>query len=155
MKKRLFLISLIVLFLDILSKYLVFGIVKYENSKVIISNFFTILPTKNYGAAFSIFENANMFLIVVSTLILMYLFILIKKQSLNKLSIFSYGLLIGGLIGNLYDRIIYSYVRDFFSFTIFGKDFAIFNVADIAIVIGAILLMFNIFKEGSKNETNK
>lgn len=156
MKFKVFLTAIIIFTLDLLTKSMVFSYLLYGKSKTIISNFFSLVPTKNTGAAFSIFSDANIFLIIVSVLILVYLLYLLNKQiKFNKLNIISYGLLIGGLLGNLYDRIIYKYVRDFFSFKIFNYDFAIFNVADIAICLGAILLIITLFKEGRKNEVNK
>ena len=81
-----------------------------------------------------------------------YIIYSLRNLKLTKLTTISYGLLIGGLLGNLYDRIFYSYVRDFLSFRFIKWDFAIFNVADIAIVVGAILLFILMIKGHMKYE---
>ena len=61
----------------------------------------------------------------------------------SKIENLSYGMIIGGIIGNLFDRIFYNYVIDFLDFKIFGYDYPIFNLADTFIVIGVILLVIN------------
>lgn len=152
MKKKIIFILLFVFALDILSKYLVFNYVSFGTSKVVIKNFFTLVPIKNTGAAFSFLDNNNALLIVISIGILAYIIYSLRNLKLTKLTTISYGLLIGGLLGNLYDRIFYSYVRDFLSFRFIKWDFAIFNVADIAIVVGAILLFILMIKGHMKYE---
>lgn len=148
MKKKTLIVAFIVLFLDLLSKYLIFGLLDTNLKYTLIKGFFSINPIKNYGAAFSILEDSNILLISISVIILIYLLLMIRKEKDRFLNYLSYGLLIGGLLGNLFDRLFFSYVRDFISFTFFKYDFAIFNIADIGIVVGAIILIFiNIFKE--------
>lgn len=141
MKRKVLIISFITLFIDLLTKYLVFSIDTFSDSVVIIKNFFKITPIKNYGAAFSTFENMNILLISISVIILIYLLYTITKVKNTKLNALSYGLLIGGLLGNLFDRLVFGYVRDFLSFKFFSFNFAIFNIADIGIVIGIFLLL--------------
>ena len=141
MKQKVLIISFITLILDLTTKFLVFSIDKFQDSVVIINNFFKITPIKNYGAAFSSFENMNLLLITISVIILIYLLYSVTKAKNTKLNALSYGILIGGLLGNLIDRMILGYVRDFLSFKIWKFNFAIFNIADIGIVIGIILLL--------------
>ena len=85
------------------------------------------------------FDNMNFFLIPASIIVLVYLLRYIRYAENTKLNCISYGLIIGGLLGNLYDRLLFGYVRDFLSFNFWSFDFAIFNVADMAIVIGVII----------------
>lgn len=151
MMKKSLIITSIILFLDLLSKYLLFSFLDLNKSYVIINNFFYISPLKNIGAAFSILENNNILLITISVIILIYLIVSIKNKKDKLLNYLSYGLLIGGLLGNLFDRIVFSYVRDFLSLNIFGYNFPVFNIADIAIVIGAFILFYTTFK-GDKYE---
>ena len=73
-----------------------------------------------------------------------------KKDNISMFSALSYGLLLGGILGNLFDRVAFGYVIDFLDFIIFKMDFAVFNVADIAIVCGAIMLL--IFEGSGKRE---
>ena len=68
------------------------------------------------------------------------------KFKLNRRNIIAFGLLFGGIIGNLLDRFILGYVRDFLDFYILGYDFPVFNISDCAIVIGIILLIIAIIK---------
>ena len=72
-------------------------------------------------------------------------------KSVSKLSMISYGMLIGGIIGNLIDRVFRNYVIDFLSFNIFGYHFPVFNIADCFIVVSIILIVIeSLLKEGKK-----
>ena len=71
----------------------------------------------------------------------------------SRLKSISYILLYAGIIGNLLDRMIFHYVKDFLKFTIFGYQFPVFNFADMFIVIGAVLLMIVLWK-GDKSHGN-
>lgn len=134
--------------LDFVSKFFIFKFLPLDTKKFIIDDFFAIYPIRNYGAAFSLFSDSNLLLITVSVIILIYLLVLINKQKDTLFNYLSYGLLIGGLLGNLFDRLIFKYVRDFISFTFFDYEFAIFNVADMAICIGVILIiLYSFIKE--------
>ena len=65
----------------------------------------------------------------------------------------SYGLLIGGIIGNLIDRALHMQVIDYLDFTFFGYNFPVFNLADIAIVISMVFIGIQVIK-GDKNEVS-
>ena len=124
----------------------------YEQIRI-IPNFFSICYERNTGAAFSILENSTLFLIILSVIFLLGIDKYIRKEemSLNKLSIISFGLIIGGIYGNLIDRVLYHSVTDFLSFTFFNYHFPIFNIADMGITIGAFLLILDIWKSKEKN----
>ena len=68
------------------------------------------------------------------------------RFKMNTRNSFAFALTISGILSNLTDRIFLGYVRDFLDFTIFGYDYPIFNIADIAIVVGVILLIVAIIK---------
>ena len=100
---------------------------------------------RNYGAAFNIFSGNRVFLSLISTLssIIMIYFIFFK-ENINLLNRYGLTFVLAGSIGNGIDRIIKGYVIDFINIEIF--DFPIFNIADISINIGCIILIINYFK---------
>ena len=152
--KKISLISLIVFLFDRITKILVSSYFELNIKNKVIDNFFYITNCHNTGAAFSIFSGNIIFLILITLIVIYLIYISLKnKKNLSNLSKISYGLLLGGIVGNLFDRLFYGYVIDFLDFVIFKFDFAIFNVADMAIVIGAF--MFLIFEGSDKNERNK
>ena len=142
--KRLTIYSLVFLIIDLLIKIIVINFMELYDTIKIIPGFFNITYVRNTGAAFSILEDSRIFFIVITfiALIVIYLFLL-KDKVLNKYQTFLYSMLIGGIVGNLVDRIIYGYVIDYLSFNIFGYSFPVFNIADSFIVISVILLVLN------------
>lgn len=154
MNKKILLIFVITLFLDQLTKSLVQAFIKLEYSLEIIKNFFSLTYVNNYGAAWSILSNKNTFLIIISiiSLVIIYRFMYVFNK--NKRNSVAFGLLFGGISGNLIDRTLLGYVRDFLDFKIFNYNYPIFNIADCAVVIGVILLIIAIFKGEDKVENN-
>lgn len=120
----------------------------------IIPKFFSLVYVKNSGAAFSILEDATLLLIVISVLFIIVIDKTIKKEepNLNKLSILSLGMIIGGIFGNLIDRILYRSVIDFISFTFGSYHFPIFNIADIGITVGVFLLFIDYLRKDKNKE---
>ena len=150
--KKIGIISLIVIIIDRILKVLVTNNYALNVRNKIIDGFFYITNCHNEGAAFSLFSVNVLFLIFITLIVLFLIYRTINKENVNKIGVLSYGLLLGGILGNLYDRIFYGYVIDYLDFVIFKFNFAIFNLADAAIVIGAILL---IVFEGSDNDGRK
>lgn len=150
--KKIGIISLIVIIIDRILKVLVTNNFVLNVRNKIIDGFFYITNCHNEGAAFSLFSGNVLFLIFITLIVLFLIYRSINKENVNKIGILAYGLLLGGILGNLYDRIFYGYVIDYLDFVIFKFNFAIFNLADTAIVIGAILL---IVFEGSDNDGRK
>jgi signal peptidase II len=149
-KQKLF-IGLIVLIIDQLLK----GILETINETyVIIDKVFSIKYITNTGAAFSLFENNTLLLILISLFILVLVYNVSFSFKSDRITNLTFGLLYGGILGNLIDRVFHGYVRDFIKI---GK-FPIFNIADICIVVGIILLIFISIKgeltsiRGEKNE---
>ena len=133
----------IIITLDQFSKYIITLNYDYFLNKNII--IFSINYVRNYGAAFNIFEGNRVFLSsisIISSLILIY-FIFFKGR-LNLFDKYGLSLILAGSLGNGIDRIIKGYVIDFINLNLF--DFPIFNIADISINIGCIILIFNYFK---------
>lgn len=139
-KKTFYMVTGIVLFIDQIIKLIVNHTMKIHQSIEIIPNFFSILFLKNKGAAFSILEDSSLILIIISTIFILVLNRYItKEKNLSKKEEIFLGFIMGGVLGNLIDRIIHKGVIDYLSFTFFKYDFAVFNFADSAIVVGVIL----------------
>ena len=132
----------ILCFLDQYSKiYISLNINKLINKDLLI---ITIEYIRNYGAAFNILSGSRLFLSlisIISTITLMYLIFIREDKRINK-----YGLsfIVAGSIGNGVDRIFYGYVIDFIKIKF--VDFPVFNIADIAINIGILVMIINYFK---------
>lgn len=156
MKKyfKIIILTISLIIFDQISKTLITNYFEVGDSLTIINNFFRFLYIKNTGAAFGIFMNSKIMLIIVTLMLLVYLIIELKKNIDNRIISISLSLIISGALGNLIDRIFRGYVVDFISFTIFNKEMAIFNVADAFITIGVVLLLIYIFKEGKHERSN-
>ena len=111
MKKKVYIISFIIFIIDLLSKILVLGIDKTPIT--IINNFFYINKIFNTGAAFSLFTGNNFILIIIAIAVLIYIDRKVIDDIKSKISVISISMLIGGIIGNLFDRIVYGKVIDF------------------------------------------
>lgn len=152
--KKLFGIAFITVLFDQLIKNGLLFFMNYGQSITIIKNFFNITLIGNTGAAFSILSSNTILLIIISVVVLNVLyFFFIKGKTLTDFEQVSYGLLVGGILGNLIDRILRMQVVDYLDFNIFGYNFPVFNLADIVIVISMILIVIQIIK-GDKNEVS-
>ncbi len=148
MKKKVYIISFIIFIIDLLSKILVLGIDKTPIT--IINNFFYINKIFNTGAAFSLFTGNNFILIIIAIAVLIYIDRKVIDDIKSKISVISISMLIGGIIGNLFDRIVYGKVIDFLSFKFGTYSFPVFNLADTFICIGIFLLIVD-FLRGDLN----
>lgn len=144
-------VSLVVIVLDQLSKATAIAHLIPTNSKELlpILNFTLAF---NQGAAFSFLDGAagwqNGFFIGLATVISLVLIVwLAKLPSGERLQASGLALIIGGALGNVIDRIHYGYVVDFIDAHIAGYHWPIFNLADSAITIGVVLLLWSMFLE--------
>ena len=120
-KNKIYIIGLVWLVVDQIIKFLITTKMSLLDKISVISGFFRIYYVKNDGAAFSMFSGMKYILIIVSIIILIYMINYIRKNDIKtKLEIISIGMLLGGLIGNLIDRIFYGNVIDYLSFKLFG-----------------------------------
>tara|TARA_B100000212_G_scaffold326119_1_gene288337 strand:+ start:528 stop:878 length:351 start_codon:yes stop_codon:yes gene_type:complete len=104
---------------------------------------FKIEFVRNYGAAFNIFSGSRLFLSlisIISTVILSYLIFISENKHINK---YALSFIVSGSIGNGIDRILNGYVIDFIKIKFF--DFPVFNIADILINVGVLILILNYF----------
>ena len=136
-------LSIFIILIDQFTKYLIF----YNYKKFINKDFllFRLDFVKNYGAAFNIFSGNRIFLSCISIIFSILLtYLILRKNSLNSIDLYSYSFILGGTIGNGMDRILRGFVIDFINLNFIN--FPVFNIADISINIGFIFLLYNIFK---------
>ncbi len=146
MNRKILIVAISTLLIDQISKVMIETFLKLNEEWIIIKNFFSIHYINNYGAAWSILNNKISFIIIISilALIIIYRFMYLFQE--NKRNNIAFGLIVGGLVGNLIDRWLFGYVRDFFDFQILKYDYPIFNIADIGIVVGVVLLLYAVWK---------
>jgi signal peptidase II len=150
MRKYHFLIALFVVLLDRLAKLAVERKIPLHDGIQIIPGFFRLTHLENRGAAFGLFADSPSqwkvgVLVLFSVVALVVVSVLLWKSS-HSMSTTGVGLalILGGAIGNLWDRLAAGHVTDFLLFYIGNYQWPAFNVADSAIVIGAGLLVFEI-----------
>ncbi|KEI78437.1 signal peptidase [Clostridium botulinum A2 117] len=137
------------IFLDRISKIWALNTLASDKDIVVIKNLFTFSYLENRGAAFGIFQNRLIFLSLITAIVILgVVYFIVKYKPTSKLLKISLSLIISGAIGNLIDRIYYKFVVDFIM--LHYKDvyyFPTFNVADMLVVIGTVLLAIYILKE--------
>jgi signal peptidase II len=137
-----FIIVIIVLLFDQLTKALALKNITYGTSIPIINNIFHLTLVKNTGSAFGLFKDSTVIFILVAILSAIFIlrFLFLKREALDiriKIALF---LVLGGALGNLIDRLRFGYVIDFLDFRVWP----VFNLADSCITIGAGLLVYDI-----------
>jgi len=141
-------VVIIGLLIDRLTKWWALKDLAKENSIVVIPNFFSLSYLENRGAAFGVFQNRVIFLVIITTCVLAGLvYYLVKYKPKSKLLRVSFAMIISGAIGNLIDRVYYNFVVDFILVHYKDHYFPTFNVADMFVVVGTILLAYCIIKE--------
>ena len=138
-----FIIVLAILSLDQLTKVLVTKNLLYNQSIPVIKGIFYITLIHNRGAAFGILKNQVPLFIFTSIFAIILIYFELKNNRHKKSYSVYLSLILAGALGNLIDRLFLGYVIDFLDFRIWP----VFNVADSAITIGAILLAFSILLE--------
>ena len=137
------------LLLDRLAKVWALSSLKEKNGIIVIKDFFKLEYLENRGAAFGILQNKLILLALVTLLIISgMIYYIIKYKPKSKFLRISFALIISGALGNLYDRLFYKYVVDFI--LIHYKEvyyFPTFNIADMLVVLGTLILAISIVKE--------
>lgn len=136
--------ALSVLIFDQLTKFLIRTNFQLNDSIPIIKNILHLTYITNTGSAYGLFKDFNVFFIIFSFIVIFAIFYFMKQIKQNEKSLqFAIGLLLGGTIGNLIDRISYGAVTDFIDFRIWP----VFNAADSAVTISVILLIILFWKK--------
>jgi len=150
-----FLTALLVVAADQLSKIWIRA--NYQGQPLYEIGFFRIIYVQNTGAAFGLFQNQNFILTIVDfigiALVLLFVFLIPRWYPALSigLSIPALGLVLGGTIGNLIDRLTLGYVTDFIDVGVWPT----FNIADSAVVVGVILFACSLIMAGKKLEVRK
>ena len=145
----LYIVTFLVVFIgDQLTKIFVSSSMKLGQSQTIIDNFFYYTYSHNQGAAWGILSGHISLFVVFSLGAAIFMFYYFNKTTkAQRLTRYGIVLTFAGLVGNLTDRLYLGYVRDFIDFIILGYDFPIFNIADMAVVIGVGLIILEIVFE--------
>lgn len=144
---------ILLLMLDQITKIIVSTYISLNEFITIIKNFLYITNVNNSGIAFGLFGRYTYLIIVlniISLLIIIYYINSLKKSKLKDVTII---LLLSGIFSNLIDRIFLGHVRDFISFKLFNINMPIFNVSDVFIFIGCILLIYLMYGEENENKS--
>jgi signal peptidase II len=137
-------VIILIIVADLLTKFFTVGI-----DREVIPGFFKFFYTQNTGAAWSIFAGNQIGLIIISVIAIAFIvFYTIFSKSKSKFMYISLGFILGGALGNMVDRIAFGYVRDFIKLEFIN--FPIFNVADMALTVGVILICIYFIISGVK-----
>lgn len=147
-------IAAIVIVLDQVTKYLIVHIVMSPPHLIEVTSFFNIVMVWNRGASFGLFSTQSQWTpvilgtvaVLISIALLVWLFRAKSRWLASALAF-----VIGGALGNAVDRVFYGAVADFLDFHAYGNHWPAFNVADIAISIGVVMLLFDGLLEKRRN----
>ena len=148
------LVGLAILFLDQLTKQAVRSSFSYGDSRPVIEGFFNLVYVRNDGAAWNILSGHGIILILISVAVLVLLIVyrrsFLQEQFSHRILL---GLMIGGIAGNLIDRIRFGWVTDFLDFEFGSYHYPSFNIADSAICIAVVLyIATNVIAERGKKK---
>lgn len=155
-------ITLLIIFniaIDQISKVIVRSTLTFREEVDIIGNYFQLIWVENKGAFLGMGSDMNptlrlIFLLILPTLVLGYvIYYIIKTKELDRLSLIAFCCIAGGGIANVFDRIVFGQVTDFF-FINLGGIFrtGIFNVADLSVTTGMVMLLFSGIFNSKKNK---
>lgn len=111
---------------------------------------------ENTGAAFGLFSG-NRWILIVSSILGLYAIIkyFLLDENIRKTEVIGYSLVIGGILGNLIDRVIYGHVIDFIDIRFGSYQFPLFNIADMCIVIGVAIILIWLLKNSLASRKSK
>ena len=140
-------ITIIILVLDQITKFIIASSMKVGDSFEVIPNFLNITSHRNDGAAWGILSGKMSFFFIITIIILVVLIVFYIKEAQIAIS-----LLFAGALGNFIDRVLHGEVVDFVDTYIFGYNFPIFNVADSSLTIGVLLIIIALLTDMKKEE---
>ena len=147
------LVSLVVIVLDQTTKHAITNTLVFGESRE-LTGFFNLVLAYNKGAAFSLFASASgwqrAFFMAVASVASAVIIYLLRKHAGQALFSLALSLVLGGALGNLWDRTVLGHVVDFLDFHYAGYHWPAFNVADCAITIGVVFLLWDSLKKPSE-----
>lgn len=154
--RKFYLLSVLAIIIDQWTKFLVIKHMELHEEIVIIKNFFSLTSHRNKGAAWGILQDQMLFFYIITVIVVVGIIYYMEKHIKDqKMMAVAFSLILGGAIGNFIDRLFRKEVVDFLDFMIFTYDYPIFNVADMALVIGVILVLIATFLEERKIKAEK
>lgn len=143
--------TVLIVLIDRVTKLFFSDLLSHGESLPIIHNIFHMTLVHNTGIAFGFFKDQGSVFIVIPIIAIILLVFNIyyyrqNNEALNRSYIIAFSFILGGAIGNLIDRIVYGYVIDFIDFRIWP----VFNIADSAITIGAVIIGIKCFQLSAK-----
>ena len=139
-------IALLIILLDQFTKVLILGSFQLGDSRF-VTGFFNIVRAHNTGAAFSFLADAagwqRWFFVALGGVATVFIVVMLKRHGQQTLFATALSLILGGALGNVIDRLLHGYVVDFIQVHAGGWYFPAFNVADSAITVGAVLLIWD------------
>ncbi|PSW18969.1 lipoprotein signal peptidase [Photobacterium sanctipauli] len=154
-------LAALVFIVDIATKLVVMNTMEYGwPNRIELLPFFNLLYVHNYGAAFSFLSDAGgwqrwLFTAIALGVCSMLIYWMRKAPATHKMANVAYALIIGGALGNLFDRIYHGFVVDFLDFYVGTYHWPAFNLADTAICIGAGLIIIEGFLSDKKKQPVK
>lgn len=146
-----YLIALIVVGIDQLTKLLIVKNMTIGEDITIIDNFLYITSIRNSGAAWGILEDRMWFFYLITIVFIGAIIWFVRQYGTHDLLFtIAMGLVLGGAIGNFIDRVFRKEVVDFIHTYIFSYNFPVFNIADSALFIGVALMFLQTFLEGRR-----
>lgn len=154
--RRLGLLTVLIVFIadQLLKSWLLYSVGLAENGPYDLASFLTIVLAWNRGISYGLFQQGTdlgrWFLVVISFVAAIWLWRWMWREP-RPFSVFSLALIIGGALGNGVDRAVYGAVVDFVHFHWGSFSWYIFNIADVAIVVGVLGLLYESFRPSAEN----
>jgi len=145
-------IALLILIVDQWTKHVVRASLIPGQTMPIIDGFFSLWYVQNTGAGFGLFKEWTLMLAWISVIVLGFILYYFDEAIKERTTLLATALILGGTIGNMIDRFAFQHVTDFFDFSLMGSHWPTFNIADSAIVIGALGLLWHFRKSEAVQE---
>ena len=131
---------------DILTKHFMWE----TRDGTLIPGLLNHIRVQNTGMSFGLFSDGNLPLILISAAAILLIVLWLARNETSRIQRVLSGILLGGAVGNLFDRVRFGFVRDFFQFDFF-RSFPVFNLADASIVVSAVLIVFFLIVPGRRS----